>query len=159
MMQLTIDRPRLAQTAAVYSVTVAAVVLLGAVLSYWTWIAFAPRAEPRAPVAPVQSGSLAVAGAIFGNAPRRQDVSAPTGIDVSLLGVVAATGKRKGYAVVRLEGKKIVAVHEGEEIAPAVTLAEVHPDHVVLDRAGARETLAWPQRRSTPSPVARAVRK
>src|SRR5487761_2548107 len=119
MQALPFGRVNVAQTVLVSSLTLGAVALLGAVLAYWTWAWFAPRAEATA---------------------------APTGIAITLLGVVAASGGRRGYAVVQLEGKQILAVHEGEDIAPGIRLAEVDADHVILDRNGVRETLAWPQR-------------
>ena len=127
--------------------------LLGAVLAYWTWAWFAPRAEPRMEASAVQNGSVASAGGLFGTVPRGQ-AAAPTGIAIKLLGVVAASGGRRGYAVVQLEGKQILAVHEGEDIAPGIRLAEVDADHVILERNGVRETLAWPQRPG-PAPLRR----
>lgn len=142
-----------------FIVTVVAVALLSVVVAYWTWMWFAPRVVPRAEPAPVQSGSMATPGTIFGIVPRKQEAAAPaTGIAIRLLGVVAAVGDRRGYAVVQLEAKEIVAVPEGEELTPGVRVAEVHPDHVILERGGARETLAWPERRPTAAPVAQTVK-
>ncbi|MBE0621372.1 MAG: general secretion pathway protein [Burkholderiales bacterium] len=145
MQALPLGRSSLAQTALVSSLTLVAVALLGAVLAYWTWAWFAPRAEMRVEAAAAQSGSVASAGAIFGTAPRNQ-VAAPTGIAIKLLGVVAASGGRRGYAVVQLEAKQVLAVHEGEDVAPGIRLAEVHAEHVILERNGLRETLALPER-------------
>ena len=66
---------------------------------------------------------------------------------------MAASGGRRGYAVVQLEAKQILAVHEGEDVAPGIRLAEVHADHVILERNGVRETLAWPEKkRRSPAP-------
>jgi general secretion pathway protein C len=62
------------------------------------------------------------------------------------MGVVAATAGRRGHAVLRLDAKKTLAVLQGEEIEPGLRLAEVHVDHIVLERNGARETLAWPEK-------------
>jgi general secretion pathway protein C len=124
-----------------------AVALLGAVLAYWTWAWFAPRAEPRVETSAVQNASVASAGTIFGNVPRAQAAAAPTGIAIKLLGVVAASGGRRGYAVMQLEGKQILAVHEVEDVAPGIRLAEVRADHVILERNGVRETLALPERK------------
>ena len=139
------------QTAVVSLLTLAAVALLGLVLAYWTWIWFAPRAEPRAEVAAVGTGSLASAGLLFGRVERSRNTAAPTGIAIKLLGVVAASGGRRGYAVVQLEAKQILAVHEGEDVTPGLRLAEVHPDHVILERGGVRETLTWPQQKRAPA--------
>lgn len=146
MQALPFGRVNVAQTVLVSSLTLVAVALLGTVLAYWTWAWFAPRAEPRMEASAVQNGSVASAGGLFGNVPRGQAAAAPTGIAIRLLGVVAASGGRRGYAVVQLEGKQILAVHEGEDIAPGIRLAEVDADHVILERNGVRETLAWPQR-------------
>jgi len=154
MRGLLLGRLPLAQTG-VFLLTLAGVALLGGVLAYWTWVWFAPRAEPRARAAPAQSSSIASAGAMFGTVQRKQNTAAPTGIAIQLLGVVAATGNQRGYAVVQLEPKRILAVLEGDEIDPGIRLAEVHPDHVILERGGVRETLEWPKRRTTAAPIAR----
>jgi general secretion pathway protein C len=61
--------------------------------------------------------------------------------------------------VVRLEAKQILAVQEGEDVAPGARLVEVHPDHVILERGGVRESLAWPKKRATASPAARSADK
>jgi general secretion pathway protein C len=162
MQALRLGRSSLAQTVLVSTLTLLAVALLAAVLAYWTWAWFAPRAEPQLEPAAAQSGSVSLAATIFGLVPRKQEAAAPTGVAITLLGVVAASGGRRGYAVVQLEPKEILAVHEGAEIAPGLRLAEVHPEHVVLERGGGRETLAWPQKRASnaaAAPVARRAKK
>src|SRR3972149_5715496 len=98
MQVLAFGRSGLAQTVLVSLLTFVAVALLGAVLAYWTWAWFAPRAEPRVEASAAQSGSVASAGAIFGNVPRNQAAAAPTGIAIKLLGVVAAPGGPRGDA-------------------------------------------------------------
>ena len=45
----------------------------------------------------------------------------------------------------RLDAQRTVVVREGGDIEPGVRLVEVHADHVVLERSGQRETLAWPE--------------
>jgi general secretion pathway protein C len=141
MRQLSLDRSNLAQTAVVALVTVAALALLG-------WVA-----EPRAQ-AVADSGGGASAGALFGKVQQDRNSAAPTGISVRLLGIVAATGGRTGYAVVQLEPRQILAVREGEDVAPGIRLAQVGIDHVVLDRSGIRETLAWPEKNASAEPSA-----
>ena len=118
-------------------------------LAYWTWVWLAPRPEPRVEASAVPSGNVAAVGSIFGNPPRNQAAAAPTGIAIKLLGVVAASGGRRGYAVVQLDAKQVLAVHEGEDVAPGVRLAEVLADHVILERSGVRETLTWPQKKGS----------
>ena len=70
-----------------------------------------------------------------------------------LLGIVAATPGRRGYAVVQLETKEIMAVSEGDDVAPGVRLAEIAIDHVILERGAHRETLAWPEKSAVPEPA------
>ncbi|TAK51440.1 MAG: general secretion pathway protein [Betaproteobacteria bacterium] len=159
MREFLIGRSTLLQAALLSALTLAAVALLGLVLAYWTWIWFAPRAEQRTESVAAASGTVAAAGALFGSPPRAQGAAAPTGIAITLLGIVAASGGRRGHAVVQLDGKQILAVNEGEDVAPGVRLAEVHSGHVVLMRGGARETLTWPKRRATAAPVARTLNK
>ena len=147
MQVLPLGRASLAQTAVVSLLTLAALAAFGLVLAYWTWIWFAPRAQPRAEVVAAESGNIASASLAFGRVERNKTAAAPTGIAIKLLGVVAASGGRRGYAVVQLEAKQILAVHEGEDVTPGLRLAEVHPDHVILERGGVRETLAWPTKK------------
>ncbi len=149
MQALPLGRPGLAQTALVYLLTLAALALFGLVLAYWTWAWFAPRAEPRAEPAAGEAGNLAFAGRVFGRVERNKNSATPTGIAIKLLGVAAASGGRRGYAVVQLDAKQILAVHEGGDVAPGVRLAEVLPDHVILERGGMRETLAWPEKKGS----------
>ena len=145
---------RLGQRALVLSLTLAALALLGVVLAYWTWAWFAPRSEPRLQVASIDTGSTAAAGTLFGRAVG--EVAVKTGIAIRLLGVVAASGGRKGNAVVQVDGRQILAVSEGGDIEPGVRLAEVHADHVILERGGTREILTLPEPHASlpASPVA-----
>lgn len=153
MREILLGRSSLALTATVSMITLAAVALLGLVLAYWSWAWFAPRVEPRAEAIVAPSGSTASARLLFGYAERKAAVAAQTGIAIRLLGTAAASEGRRSHAVVQLEGKEILAVEEGEDIAPGVRLAEVRRDHVILLRGGARERLEWPQRRATPTPT------
>lgn len=157
MQVIPLGRSSLAQTAVVSLLTLAAVAVFGLVLAYWTWIWFAPRVEPRAEVAVAATGSLASANLLFGRVERGKSTAAPTGIAIKLLGVVAASGGRRGYAVVQLEAKQILAVHEGEDVTPGLRLAEVHPDHVILERGGVRETLTWPVKKGSASGAPQAA--
>ena len=123
----------------------AALALLGAVLAYWTWVWLGPEAAARAPAAPDAASSTVSAAGLFGIAKQGPGAAAPGSI--RLMGVAAASGERRGHAVLRLDAKKTVAVLQGEEIEPGLRLAEVHVDHIVLERNGARETLAWPDKK------------
>lgn len=159
MRELLIDRSTIAQSALVTLATIAALVLLGLVAAYWTWAWLAPLPEPRAPGAATAGAAAASAGGLFGTSQADANVPVRTGIAIRLLGIVAATEGRSGYAVMQLEPREILAVREGEEVAPGIVLAEVGIDHVVLERGGTRETLAWPEKNTaTEAPVPRVNR-
>lgn len=147
MAAISLGQSGLAQTIVVSTVTLVALVLLGLLLAYWTWAWFAPGPLPRAQVVEAMPRVESAYG-LFGGARSTPLTIAPTGLAIKLLGIAAASGGRRGYAVVQLEAKEIRAVREGEDVAPGVRLAEVHADYVVLERNGARETLAWPERNS-----------
>lgn len=150
---MSLERSSLAQTAVVSLLTFAAIVLLGLVLAYWTWAWLAPRPESRAQVA-VQTGDrVEAAQGMFGSAAQDRNTAAPTGIAIRLLGIVAATGGRGGYAVVQLEAKQILAVREGENVTPGIRLAEISTRQVILERGGIRETLALPEKNTAPAPA------
>jgi general secretion pathway protein C len=120
----------------------AALALLGVVLAYWTWVWLAPAAAARAPAAPESAASSVSSAGLFGSA----SAGAAASGSIRLIGVVAAWGDRRGHAVLRLDGKTTVAVLQGADIEPGVRLAEVHVDHIVIERSGAREVLAWPEK-------------
>jgi general secretion pathway protein C len=122
----------------------AALALLGVVLAYWSWVWLAPAAAARAPAAPDTASNAASAAGLFGNA--RPATGAAAAGSIRLLGVAAASGGQRGHALLRLDAKKTVAVAQGEDVEPGLRLVEVHPDHVVLERDGAREILAWPEK-------------
>jgi general secretion pathway protein C len=160
MQAISPERSSFAQTAAVSLVTFAALALLGLVLAYWTWAWLGPRPEPRAQAVQAAgraAGPSQAASDLFGGA-QRDSGTAPAGFPLRLLGVVAADGGRSvtssGYAVFRLDAKQSVAVREGGEIEPGVRLAEVHADHVVLERGGVQEKLAWPEKSKPAAAVA-----
>ena len=127
---------------AAFLATLTAASLLGVVAAYWSWAWLAPAPVARAPAA--FEARTSSAGGLFGTA--KQGMAAATASAVRLTGVVAASGGRRGHAVLRLDGKTSVAVLQGEDVEPGLRLAEVHADHIVLERDGARETLAWPEK-------------
>ena len=155
MPQISFERSSLAQTSFVSLATIAALLSLGFVLAYWTWAWFAPGVEPRAPGIVAGNGTqqIASAGNLFGNRQGNGNAPAPTGIAIKLHGVMAASGGKSGYAVLQLDGKRDLAVREGQDIAPGIRLAEVRPDHVILERNGIREILAWPKKTTPALPL------
>lgn len=141
------------QTALVYAVTLTALMLLSWTLGYWAslWAAI-PEAEPPARISAQAVGppedSLSTASGLFGIVQPEQPIAASSVISVKLLGVAAAPGGRRGHAILLLDETEVHAVLEGEDITPGIRLAEVLPDHAILERNGMRETLAWPAKNS-----------
>lgn len=143
---ISLQRSHFAQSALVSAVTLAALMLLCAVLAYWTWAWLAPRPAPRARAVEAPPRVEAAYG-LFGGAQRSRNAAAPTGPAIRLLGVAATSGGKSGYAVVQLDANKIVAAREGTDIAPGIRLAQVQAGQIVLERNGVRETLALPEKK------------
>ena len=127
--------------------TLAALALLGLILAYWSWAWLAPTPAPRAPAAVVIAGLTSSAAGLFRTVKVGPGTAAASSA-LRLLGVVAASGGRRGHAVLWLDAKRTVAVLQGEDVEPGLRLAEVHVDHIILERNGVRETLAWPEKKS-----------
>jgi general secretion pathway protein C len=158
-MPFSISSTEFTHNAIVTAVTIAALALLGLVGGYWTWQWLAPRQEPHIQARTEPGGQIASAMDLFGRIQKDGNTPAPTGMAIRLLGIVAAAKGQDGYAVVVLDGKQIVATREGEDIAPSIRLAEVASDHVVLERDGVRETLAWPEKAPAAEPVGQRVNR
>jgi len=131
---------------AAFLATLTALALLGVVLAYWSWAWLAPPSVARAPAAVEAAGRASSAGALFGSVKNGPGAAAAYSNAVRLLGVVAASGGRRGHAVLRLDAKKTLAVLQGEDVEPGLRLAAVHADHVILERNGARESVGWPEK-------------
>lgn len=144
----------MAQTAAVTLMTVGALALLAVILAHWTWQWLAPLPESRGQPVTSETGRVPSASSLFGKAEQEHGNVSPTGTGIRLLGIVAATTGRNGYAVLRMEPRTIITVREGEDIAPGLRLAEVARDHVILQRGELRETLGWPAVAATAAPAA-----
>ena len=119
--------------------------LLVSVLAYWTWILLAPRSPPPARALDLHATSELPYG-LFGGTQQGRSATAPTGLAIRLLGVVATSGRKNGYAVIQVDGTKILAAREGQDIAPGIRLAEVQAEQIVLERNGVRESLALPDK-------------
>jgi len=135
----------------------ALVAALGVGLAHWTWLVAAPRAvsSPGARVdSPAPTGPRAE-GEFFGPsqgapAPARASV----GPGLVLLGVLSEPDTR-GRAILSGTGARPVTIAAGEQIAEGIVLQEVHPDHVVILRQGARERIELERtsQRAAPSPA------
>lgn len=136
-------RSNAAQTTTIALLTLAALAAFALVAAHWTWQWLAPPTELRGTPAAYEGGHVESAKTLFGIA-QRESANAAAASDIRLLGIVAATPGRRGYAMVRLDPRTLLTVAEGDDIAPGIRLAEVETDQVVLERGGMRETLGWP---------------
>src|SRR4051812_41285708 len=97
MVGISPRRTNFAQSALVFAATLSAVLLLAAVLAYWTWVWLAPRSAPRVRAADEVQLRVDAAYSLFGGA--RRSAAAPAALAIKVLGVVAASGGKTGYAI------------------------------------------------------------
>jgi general secretion pathway protein C len=111
---------------------VALVLVLAWQAAYWTWVFVTP---PRvaASGASQPAVDLAAVARLFGaNAPG----DGRTASGLKLKGVIAPTPGTEASAIFSNGAGRDVAIYIGGEIEPGLKLAGVHPDHVVVSRAG-----------------------
>ena len=112
--------------------------VFGVMLARWSWLLLAPH--PAAVAVAPEQGATVEAGKLFGGAisgvPPAEGTTLP---NVRLVGVFAARIGRPGFAVFKLDSKQQVGVVVGESVASGTRLLEVHPDYVLLERAGVRQ--------------------
>ena len=103
-----------------------AVVALSVSLAYWAMQLFkAPQRPINPPAVPVvQDASVEAGASLFGG-----QVSVATASNYQLKGVVAAGNGRGSVAIIATDGKPSVALPEGAEVVPGVTV-------LVLNEAG-----------------------
>ncbi|MGV7208183.1 type II secretion system protein N [Oxalobacteraceae bacterium A2-2] len=115
-------------------VSIAAVVALSASLAYWGLQLFKPPQRPIAPppmLGPPEPG-IAAAQGLFGGQIAVAQVS-----NYQLKGVVASVrGGGASAAILSADNKPAVALGVGREVAPGVTVKEVHPKYVLLSEGG-----------------------
>jgi general secretion pathway protein C len=138
-------------------VTAALVLVLAWQLAYWTWVFATPAPNASAPPPSQAAVDLAVAARLFGGT-ASQPAQGAASAGLRLKGVVAPTPGVAASAIFSTGSGRDLAIFIGSEIQPGLKLAEVHPDHVIVDRAGVAERIDLETRRSagTSSPPARA---
>lgn len=99
---------------------------------------------------PEVSISAIVSRNLFGNAANTAmpDTGLPaveTRLPLELLGVFVADEDEASAAIIAQKGKAGLLYVVGEKVPGNADLIEVHADHIVLRRAGSRETLRFPQ--------------
>jgi general secretion pathway protein C len=114
-------------------VLVALVVLLAWQLAYWTWRFAAPAAVARAAESRGDVDPAAIAK-LFGASAPSSSGGATAGL--RLKGVIAPTPGVAASAIFSTGSGKDLAVFLDAEVVPGVKLAEVHPEYVIVTRAG-----------------------
>lgn len=109
----------------------------------------AATVTPAAPAQPASSGldlQAVLDANLMGSAPPADAAAAtPTELALKLRAVFASGDPRSGSAIVEAEGGQPARNYRpGDALPGGATLAEVHSDHIVLEREGHRETLAFP---------------
>lgn len=112
---------------------VALVLVLAYQLAYWTWVFVAPP-KVASPGAAQPAVDLAAIARLFG-ATAPGDAPRTSGA-LKLKGVIAPTPGVEGSAIFSSGAARDSAVYLEGEIEPGLKLVEVHPDHVIVSRAG-----------------------
>ena len=120
-------------------VLLALVLLLAFQLAYWTWVFVSPP-KSAAKVAEQPDVDLAAVARMFGAAPPA-GAAAASSSGLRLKGVVAPTPGVQASAIFSTGTGKDIAVYLDREVQPGVKLVEVHPDHVIVARAGLQERI------------------
>ena len=127
--------------------------VLGVVLARWSWALFAPHATAVAVVP--EHGATVETGQLFGKAASgisASGVSPSVGAalpNVHLVGVFAARIGQPGFAVLKLDDKQQLGVVVGGEVASGTRLLEVHPNYVLLERAGLQQRVNLEEKAAT----------
>ena len=112
--------------------------VLGVMLARWSWVLFAPHAAATA-VAP-ESGAAVEAVRLFGAAVSSVSLTEVVALpNMRLMGVFAPETGQAAFAVLKLDDNRQVGIAVGESMASGAKLLEVHPDYVLLERAGVQQ--------------------
>jgi general secretion pathway protein C len=154
-----VGRQDFAQGTMVALATGASLFLLAMIGAYWTWQWLGPAHVMRLPAAVSTVAKADSASDLFGNSVLPADSALVSGSGIRLLGSVVANAGHTGYALLRIDPRLTMAVREGDEILPGLRLAGVARNHVILERGGVRETLAWPAKAGATEPAAARLLK
>jgi general secretion pathway protein C len=122
----------------------------------WFWDQAAPVAIslPMARQAdPLEATQAIAARQLMGAAQKKSGGAPPVRVvRYRLFGAMTATGRTRGFAIVGEEGKAPIAVLEGDDIAPGVTLSKVLAEQVQLRYEGGSETIDLRREASSVAP-------
>jgi general secretion pathway protein C len=144
--------PPVAERNIVGTLLVAALVIaLAWQLAYWTWVFATPAPLASVPATREAPPDIAVASRLFGGSATASTASASTS-GLRLKGVVAPTPGVAASAIFSTGSGKDASIFIGNEVQPGVKLTEVHPDHVIVARAGVSERIDLEARKSAGGP-------
>src|SRR5690606_20874256 len=109
-----------------------------------------PVAQGPAATAPSADLNAILAANLFGTAEQtaeeevRDEPAVVTTLPLELLAVWVAEDADRSVATIAQRGRQGENYQVGDEVPGNATLVEVHPNHVVLRRAGVREALHFP---------------
>jgi general secretion pathway protein C len=111
--------------------TLLALIFLAVSATYWGMQLYKPQQRPiaAAPVASLPEPSPDAAATLFGGQP-----VANVATNYQLTGIVAAG--RDSVAIVVADGQPPKALKVGRELAPGVSISEVHPRYIMLSEGG-----------------------
>ena len=147
--------------AGVSSLEIALVAALAISLAHWTWVAATPRALAASALAEQQEAQPPGPVArrhLFGAALEGAQPVADAGGGLALLGVFSGRRPDAGRAILARLGSRPVIVVAGESIGEGLVLSEVHPDHVIIVRAGVPERVDLERRTVQAAPQPPAAR-
>lgn len=111
--------------------TLLALIFLAASATYWGMQLFKPQQRPIAAVAPtsVPEPSPDAAATLFGG-----QAVANVATNYQLTGIISAG--RDSAAIIVADGQPPKALKVGRELAPGVSISEVHPRYIMLSEGG-----------------------
>jgi general secretion pathway protein C len=117
-------------------------IALCASAAYWAMQLFKPAARPIAapPRAQVEVHTAAAAG-LFGGRGGKAAVDS----NYQLRGVIFSGHEKESVAIISANGQPPQALRVDEEIAPGVTIKEVHRDYILLTENGATKRVELPE--------------
>jgi general secretion pathway protein C len=118
-------------------------ILLCASIAYWGLQLFKPPLRPVAAPPRVAKSDIdpQAAALLFGGRAGKVDVAS----NYQLQGVVMSGSADESVAILSANGKPALAVRVDAEVAPGVTVKEVHRDYVLLSDGGATKRVELPE--------------
>lgn len=118
-------------------------IALCASIAYWALQLFKPplrpvTAPPRVATADVNTDAAAV---LFGGRPGKVAVAS----NYQLKGLILSSNAGDSVAILSVDGKPAQAVGVGMEVAPGVSVKEVHREHVLLSEGNAIKRVELPE--------------